>query len=335
MPLSGGGGGAGLGGAIFNMGASNIPGSGILVITNSTLTANTAQGGGSAACLGGSGYGGAVFNLDGSVTINDSTLAANTVAGGASESLSPPGTADGGAVYNLAFGNDINTGGTTRATLTLFNSILSNSAGGTDVAGQIVNGTGGNAASVGGSTNLVMSTNLGGTVPAAGVITATANPNLGPLHNNGGPTLTMALTASSPAYGAGNPKVSGLPATDQRGLPRLNNGRLDLGAFEVQNPVLGSSPPSNTTPGSSTSALQELVQLAVDEFLLTIENVLALIEMSVGIASDPALAASIDATSNAINANPQNHTLLGDAVLASTFSATMNQLAMLFVPAPG
>jgi hypothetical protein len=60
------------------------------------------------------------------------------------------------------------------------------------------------------------------------------NPMLGPLANNGGPTQTMALEAGSPAINAGAPDIAGLPATDQRGLPRVVGGRVDIGAFEVQ-----------------------------------------------------------------------------------------------------
>jgi len=51
------------------------------------------------------------------------------------------------------------------------------------------------------------------------------DPMLGPLQNNGGPTLTMALPSGSPAIDAGNPSGctdgSGhLLTTDQRGYPR-------------------------------------------------------------------------------------------------------------------
>jgi hypothetical protein len=60
------------------------------------------------------------------------------------------------------------------------------------------------------------------------------NPMLGPLANNGGPTRTMALEAGTPALDAGDPDTAGLPATDQRGLPRVVDGRVDIGAFEVQ-----------------------------------------------------------------------------------------------------
>ena len=38
------------------------------------------------------------------------------------------------------------------------------------------------------------------------------------------------------------------------------------------------------------------------------------------------MAASIAAYSNAINANPKDHTPLGDAVIAASFTETMNLL---------
>jgi hypothetical protein len=60
------------------------------------------------------------------------------------------------------------------------------------------------------------------------------NPLLGPLQDNGGPTQTMALLLASPAIAAGDPTDA--PAYDQRGpgFPRLVNGHIDIGAFEVQ-----------------------------------------------------------------------------------------------------
>jgi hypothetical protein len=62
------------------------------------------------------------------------------------------------------------------------------------------------------------------------------NPLLGPLANNGGPTFTMALLPGSPAIDAGDPNPADPPEWDQRGpgFPRIVNGRIDIGAFEVQ-----------------------------------------------------------------------------------------------------
>jgi len=58
------------------------------------------------------------------------------------------------------------------------------------------------------------------------------DPKLGPLANNGGPTLTMALLSGSPAIDAGSPV--GAPATDQRGVARPQGPGVDIGSFEYQ-----------------------------------------------------------------------------------------------------
>jgi hypothetical protein len=62
---------------------------------------------------------------------------------------------------------------------------------------------------------------------------------LGPLQNNGGPTLTHALLAGSPAIDAGDPSFTPPPFYDQRGpgFRRVVNGRIDIGSFEVQTPT--------------------------------------------------------------------------------------------------
>jgi len=70
-----------------------------------------------------------------------------------------------------------------------------------------------------------------------------ANPLLGPLADNGGPTLTQALPLGSPAVDAvatGCPP----PATDQRGITRPQGTACDIGAFEL---VQGTPPPTTTT----------------------------------------------------------------------------------------
>ena len=75
-----------------------------------------------------------------------------------------------------------------------------------------------------------------------GPIHGTIDPLLGPLADNGGPTFTHALLAGSPAINAGDlaavAGVNGVPEFDQRGMPfgRVFNGRIDIGAFEYQEP---------------------------------------------------------------------------------------------------
>jgi hypothetical protein len=72
------------------------------------------------------------------------------------------------------------------------------------------------------------------------------DPLLGPLVNNGGPTMTHALLPGSPAINAGDLNatagVGDVPLYDRRGYPfsRVFGGRIDIGAFEAQpNPLPG------------------------------------------------------------------------------------------------
>lgn len=58
------------------------------------------------------------------------------------------------------------------------------------------------------------------------------DPQLAALANNGGPTQTRLPAATSPAVNAGNAAFAPPPATDQRGLPRVANGRIDIGSVE-------------------------------------------------------------------------------------------------------
>ncbi|MEM7314077.1 MAG: right-handed parallel beta-helix repeat-containing protein, partial [Planctomycetota bacterium] len=64
------------------------------------------------------------------------------------------------------------------------------------------------------------------------------SPVLLPLVDNGGPTHTHALAPDSPAINAGNPTPVLPPEYDQRGpgFARVSGGRLDIGAFEFQEP---------------------------------------------------------------------------------------------------
>ena len=146
----GGGGGGGLGGAIFNH-------RGMLLLTNCIITSNIALGGDSTRepepiptvgnygpdtwYLGaGSGYGGGIFNLNGTVILDGCTLSSNNVDPGnfyqtgygwaASSVWAASDQADGGALYNLAFGNRIEDGIVSTATAILVNSVLTNSSTG-------------------------------------------------------------------------------------------------------------------------------------------------------------------------------------------------------------
>lgn len=60
------------------------------------------------------------------------------------------------------------------------------------------------------------------------------DPVLGPLTNNGGPTLTHMPQLGSPVIDGGSSAFSPPPANDQRGFSRVFNGIIDIGAVEVQ-----------------------------------------------------------------------------------------------------
>jgi len=78
-----------------------------------------------------------------------------------------------------------------------------------------------------GANNLIMATMSGTSVPAD---TISLDPKLGPLQANGGPTLTQALLPGSPAIDMGSNPANQM--LDQRGVPRVENGRADIGAVE-------------------------------------------------------------------------------------------------------
>lgn len=94
-----------------------------------------------------------------------------------------------------------------------------------------------------------MNTLIASNTPAGG--DSFADPKLGPLADNGGPTLTMALLPGSPAIDAGNTSVA--PGTDQRGFPRPAGLAADIGAFEY-----GSVMPTIAISRSGTNGLSLL-----------------------------------------------------------------------------
>src|SRR5262249_37635873 len=83
---------------------------------------------------------------------------------------------------------------------------------------------------------MIINGGISGTIDLLGTAINPLDPKLGALANNGGPTLTHALLASSPAIDGGD--TDGAPATDQRGVSRPRDGDfngtriVDIGAFE-------------------------------------------------------------------------------------------------------
>lgn len=225
-------GGIQLGGGIFNFG-------GTLTVLNSTFSGNTSGDGGAIGALGtttianttmsgnhASGEGGGFFSNSASspVSIVNSTIANNTTGG------------DGGGIA-------VETG-TTQVT----NSIVAK-----NTAAVAPNCFLGDTGIIGdGGNNLEDGTAPGTCAFATNAVHA--DPALGTLQNNGGPTSTLAITNTSPAFDAASTSVcnaSPISGVDQRGDSRVSEAtgdtKCDIGAFEVQG--------ATTTPTPSPTAL--------------------------------------------------------------------------------
>jgi hypothetical protein len=182
-----------------------------LTVSSSTITGNSATG-----------YGGGLGTYGVNSTISHSTIADNSAAYGG-----------GVAAYD--------------GTLDLDHVILSGNQASVD--GDEVFTNDGVAMSM--AHSLVEGAVVGVTPTDGGGNITGQSAQLLPLAANGGPNQTRALPATSPALNAGDAAFTAPPATDQRGLARVQGGRIDIGAFEVQDPVAPTT--TTTTPTTPTT----------------------------------------------------------------------------------
>ena len=181
--------------------AAFIATGGLGIMTNVTIAGNTATS-----------VGGGIYSSGRTVNLSllDTTVAANSAAmtGGGIDSASG----------SLSIANTIIAG----------NSVTAMSGTGPDVSGAFVSN----------GYNLIGKADTGSgfnTHDSTGSIASPINAQLGALADNGGFTQTMLPQAGSPAIDAGSNALipSGL-TIDQRGLARISNGTVDIGAVEVQ-----------------------------------------------------------------------------------------------------
>jgi predicted outer membrane repeat protein len=195
-----------LGGGIYNHSVQHL-----LALTNVTLSANKAI-----KQFSNSGLGGGMYN-DGQAMLANVTVANNSAG------------VSGGGIYD-------NSG----LTFVLENSV---------VAGNSLTGAGGSGPDFFGSVtsfghNLIGKTDGSSNwIPQdfTGTVASPLNAKLGALANNGGFPPTMLPQAGSPLIDKGlNSLLPAGTTTDERGLARIVNGTVDIGAVEVQAPALAS-----------------------------------------------------------------------------------------------
>ncbi len=184
-----------------------------MTLINCTITGNEALGSGN---VSGYGSGGGIYNgfkhngnsYTPQATLTNCTLAANSAGGPGGY----PGY--GGDIDNLDGPDDF----------TLNNSIVAySSTRGGDIYGVVI-----------GNNNIIDDERFDGGLSQDRGNQLETLPLISTLGDHGGPTMTMFPLPGSPALDAGNNAL--IPAgitTDQRGVPRVNRGTVDIGAVEA------------------------------------------------------------------------------------------------------
>jgi parallel beta helix pectate lyase-like protein len=194
---------------------------GAVTISGSTFTGNSAN----------ANDGGAIFASGGTMTIENSTVSGNSAAQTGGGLVTSAGVAATVVINNSTFANNSAGAGGNFAqflgNITVRNTIIANPAAGGNCRTPITDG---------GNNIQFPDTSCAATAQLA-------DPKLGPLQNNGGPTLTQALLPGSAALDAGNTTTCTL--IDQRGVPRPQGSACDIGAYERGAATLHVAPAGN------------------------------------------------------------------------------------------
>ena len=196
-------------GATHQGGGVFFAGSGTLTLTNSTLSGNEATG-----------FGGGLSAQSGTTANLQSATIARNIADADSDA-----TGDGGGLHQAS-------GSSVKLKNTIVAQNLDTGGEAPDCnANSGITSQGHNL--IGANTSCLTAS----TGDQIGTLATPIDPKLAQLAQNGGPTLTSALLAGSPAVNAANPATPGsggnaCAATDQRGAPRSLGGRCDIGAYE-------------------------------------------------------------------------------------------------------
>jgi hypothetical protein len=224
------------------------PGGGIMSRVAVTLTESTVSGNSTA---GDSAMGGGIGSFFGSVTLTQSTVSGNSTAGDSargggiysfygSVTLIQSTVTDNHALAATAMGGGVfQFNSSSNHPFSISDSIVAGNTaggGGADLVPDPQSTLSVNYSLIGVADGLTFAGNVGNLTGSAA---SPLDPQLDPLGDNGGPTETHALLAGSPAIDMGDPTatpgMADVPLFDQRGnnFGRVQNGRIDIGAFEV------------------------------------------------------------------------------------------------------
>jgi hypothetical protein len=255
---SGANGGAGGGGGYSGMAfGGGIYSTGVLTLNNSTISGNIASGAtggrpgapGAAGAHGhagykgfvppaSTGYGGGIHSQNSTLNLIQDTVANNTAGQGGGLFVNMDTTANlnnSTIAFNKALQPGMGGGlwaylDYNQDPVTVISTVIARDSTSKTGPGQDLFMSMG---SITASYSVVQSVSAGSVTEAVdGTVLENTNPLLGPLHQNGGQTLTCAPVAlKSPLLGAGmNPDNL---TRDQRGLPRMLGGTIDIGSVEI------------------------------------------------------------------------------------------------------
>ncbi len=208
------------GGAIYNDAVSGISSP---IIGNSTFVGNKADTGGA--------IHNNALNSTSQMLIAGSTFSANTAN-------------SGGTFYNAGAGSVQLRASIVWGSAASSIALISNSGGANPaISDSIVQGSGGSA-----NWKAALGTDGGNNLDA--------DPVLGALQNNGGPTQTLMPGAGSAAIDQVDCHASNMPATDQRGIARPQGARCDVGAVEAKQYQLSLGAQAAAQASGSITAVQ-------------------------------------------------------------------------------
>jgi hypothetical protein len=199
---------------------SNFASGPAAVLVNDTITGNVGGGAAGPGLNSGGGFGGGVLLGFGPATFVNDTIDGNQLAAG-------------------GLGAGLEGEMATQPSVILKNTILA-----ANTAGSTASNCGSVFTSQGHNISTTPASQCG--LTASGDIIG--DPHLGVLANRGGPTETQALLGGPAVNGGGN---AGCPATDERGVPRPQQGACDIGAYEVAPPVPSTGSTSHLRPTSA------------------------------------------------------------------------------------